>query len=82
MLRSIKFRELPDFLLNMYKEIQEEELWRIYLSNPFREGSFEDWKIAAMGDGRTKEDIETEATTAAANALKMLNGIGGDDVGH
>lgn len=82
MLHSIKFRDLADFLNTMYWEIQEEELWRIYLSNPFRECSFEEWKAAAMGDGRTKEDIETAAIDAASNALAMLNSSGGDGIGY
>lgn len=74
MLRSMKFSALPSFLESMYQEINEEELWKIYLSNPFREGSFEDWKQKAFGDGRTKEEIETEAKDAAVKALELLGG--------
>jgi len=62
----------------MYQEIQEEDLWSIYLSNPFREGTFAEFKLAALGDGRTKEEIETDAKNAAAKALDMLNGGGID----
>lgn len=70
----MKFRDLPDFLITMYQEIQEEELWTIYLSNPLRENSFTDWKQSVMGDGRTKEEIEAEAKDAAIKALEMLGG--------
>lgn len=78
MLRSIKFRDLPEFLATMYAEIQEEKLWEIYLSNPLREQSFDEWKKAAVGDGRTKQEIETEAIEAAGKALSLLNNLGGD----
>lgn len=74
MLRSMKFSALPTFLESMYQEINEEELWKIYLSSPFRESSFEEWKKKVLGDGRTKEEIETEAKDAAVKALELLGG--------
>lgn len=77
-MHSIKFRDLPDFLLTMYEEIREEKLWEIYLSNPLRDQSFEEWKKIAIGDGRTKKEIETEALEAADKALSLLNNVGGD----
>lgn len=69
----MKFYEVGDFLLTMYKEIQEEQLWEIYISNPLREGTFEEFKLNAFGDGRTKAEIEQEANEEAAKALAMLD---------
>ena len=66
----------------MDEEINEEKLWTIYLSNPYREGSFIEFKESVTGDGRSKEIIENEANEAADKALEMLNHIGGDAVGN
>lgn len=66
----------------MYEEINEEKLWTIYLSNPYREGSFSDFKESVTTDGRTKKQIENEANAASDKALEMLNQIGGDVLGN
>lgn len=66
----------------MYEEINEEKLWTIYLSNPYREGSFTEFKESITGDGRSKNVIEKEANEAADSALEMLNHFGGGTLGN
>lgn len=65
----------------MYQEYHNDELWNVYLSNPFREQSFNDWKNEVVGSGKSKEQIETEAKTAANTALSMLNATSGGVIG-
>lgn len=73
MLRSLTFDDTIPFLLNLYNEVQEEKLWTIYLSNPYREQSFNEFKNSLVGSGKSKEEIEKEAQHAAASALESLN---------
>lgn len=80
LLSTIPFQKVCDFLSTMYREHQNDELWRVYLSNPFRETSFNDWKDEVVGSGKSKEQIETEAKTAADKALAMLNNTSGGAV--
>ncbi|MCH4167679.1 MAG: hypothetical protein LKF42_00370 [Streptococcaceae bacterium] len=77
----MKWRDIEGFLSTMYEEQANDELWRIYLSNPFRDGSFNDFKQKIIDDNKPKEQIEAEANTAAKNALDMLNRTGGDSFG-
>lgn len=35
---------LADFIFKLFEEIREEQLWDIWISQPFKEQSFEEWK--------------------------------------
>lgn len=79
MLSTLSFKRLYDFLVTMYQEEQEDSLWRIYLSSPLRDESYNSWKEKIVGSGRTKEEIEQEALQAEEHALDLLNGMSGGD---
>ena len=59
----------------MYQTIQDEELWELWISNPFRDGSFNAWKDSLNQDNRSKEEIELTAKEGMKNALATLNGF-------
>lgn len=86
MLHSLSFDELEPFIEVMYNQKFEDDLWEQYLSNPFREGSFSEFKEEALSqiktkDNRPKEVVEEEARIAEENALKILDGMGGGKLG-
>lgn len=81
LLSTIKWRDVPDFLITMFEEQSNDELWRIYLSNPLREDTFNDFKQKILESNRPKEQVEQEAQTAARHALDMLDSVGGDSFG-
>lgn len=61
----------------MYETIQEEDLWSMWVSNPFREGSYAEWKESLKGDNRNKEQIDFDAEEGRKNALSILNNFDG-----
>ena len=65
----------------MYQEDQEDSLWRIYLSSPFREESYNDWKDKLIESSKSKDQVEKEAIEAAEEALAILDLMSGGDVG-
>ena len=65
----------------MFEEQSNDELWRIYLSNPLREDTFNDFKQKILESNKPKEQVEQEAQTAARYALDMLDSVGGDSFG-
>ena len=81
LLSTIKWRDVPDFLITMFEEQSNDELWRIYLSNPLREDTFNDFKQKILESNRPKEQVEQEAQAAARYALDMLDSVGGDSFG-
>ena len=81
LLSTIKWRDVPDFLITMFEEQSNDELWRIYLSNPLREDTFNDFKQKILESNRPKEQVEQEAQVAARHALDMLDSVGGDSFG-
>ncbi|ATC61775.1 hypothetical protein SAMN02746068_00493 [Lactococcus chungangensis CAU 28 = DSM 22330] len=81
LLSTIKWRDVPDFLITMFEEQSNDELWRIYLSNPLREDTFNDFKQKILESNRPKEQVEQEAQAAARHALDMLDSVGGDSFG-
>lgn len=81
MLATLKWEAVPDFLMTLFDEELNDSLWRIYLSNPYREGSFNDFKQKAIEENKPKEQVESEAQKAAQNALNMLDQMGGDSFG-
>ena len=81
MLSTLKWEAVPDFLTTLFEEEINDSLWRIYLSNPYREGSFNDFKQKTIEENKPKEQVESEAQKAAQNALNMLDQIGGDSFG-
>ncbi len=81
LLSTIKWRDVPDFLITMFEEQSNDELWRIYLSNPLREDTFNDFKQKILESNKPKEQVEQEAQAAARYALDMLDSVGGDSFG-
>lgn len=81
LLSTIKWRDVPDFLITMFEEQSNDELWRIYLSNPLREDTFNDFKQKILESNKPKEQVEQEAQAAARYALDMLDSMGGDSFG-
>lgn len=81
LLSSIKWKDLPEFINLVFDAEFDDRLWQIYLSNPLRTDSFEDFKTKIVESAKPKEQVETEAQKAAKNALAMLEGMGGDGFG-
>lgn len=81
LLSTIKWKDFPEFLMMLFDVEFNDQLWQIYLSNPLRTESFEDFKQKIEESVKPKEQIETEAQKAAKNALTMLESMGGDDFG-
>lgn len=44
LLSTIKWKDLPEFLSVLFDGEFDDQLWQIYLSNPFRTDSFGDFK--------------------------------------
>jgi hypothetical protein len=63
--------QLNDGIDTIYKQVDEEKLWQLYLSNPMKDKSFRDWKadIVAQNEEIQEEDIEA-ARDEARNILK------------
>ena len=63
--------KLSDGIDTIYKQVDEEKLWQLYLSNPMKEKSYVDWKaeIVAQNEEVEEEDIEA-ARNKARNILK------------
>lgn len=55
----------------IYKQINEEKMWQLYLSIPMKEKSYVDWKaeIVSHNEEVEEEDIEA-AKNKARNILK------------
>ena len=81
LLSTMRWEVVPDFVTTLFDEELNDKLWTIYLSNPYRAGSFNDFKQKAMDSNKSKEQVESEAQKAAKNALNMLDNIGGDSFG-
>lgn len=81
LLSTIKWEDLPEFLSVLFDGEFDDQLWQIYLSNPFRTDSFGDFKQKIIESAKPKEQVETEAQKAAKNALAMLEDMGGDGFG-
>lgn len=81
MLSTVKWQDTFDFLATMFEEQFTDDLWKIYLSNPFRNQSFNEFKQSIIDSNKPKELIESEAKAAAKNALNLLNSVGGDEFG-
>lgn len=82
----MRFEELHEFLVYMLKETNDDELWEVWMSNPFKEGSFEEFKKDVLQEAKEKQkpkaQVEYEANQAADKALKNLDQFGGDMLGN
>lgn len=58
----------------IYKQIDEEKLWQLYLSVPFKEKSFEDWRDELNGSQKqvVKEDNAIDFEAAKQGARNIL----------
>ncbi|MBX8978116.1 hypothetical protein [Enterococcus gallinarum] len=81
MLSTIKWNDFPEFLSVLFDAEFDDRLWQIYLSNPLRTDSFNDFKQKIVESVKPKEQVESEAQTAAKNALALLESMGGEDFG-
>ncbi|WP_271497325.1 hypothetical protein [Enterococcus sp. 5H] len=85
LLSSMRFSDLPEFIKTMYQEKLDDDLRENWLSNPFREKSFEEFKDDLLKEHadslKTKTEVETEAVSGMNEALKLLNTLGGEGVG-
>lgn len=65
--------KLSDGINTIYKQINEEKLWQLYLSIPVKEQSYEDWKHEVLSKSEPNfevaEDIE-DVRDKAKNILK------------
>lgn len=63
--------QLNDGIDVIYKQVDEEKLWQLYLSIPMKEKSYVDWKaeIVTQNEEVEEEDIEA-ARDKARNILK------------
>lgn len=67
----------------MFKEIREETMWDLWISNPFRENSFTEFK------DEINQKIEDNTLSKAEKEAKALDGmnqalalLGGDFIGR
>ena len=85
LLHSIKFEKFSEFLSFMVQQQNDDELWEVWKSNPFKEGSFEDFKNGVVKEAqrrsKTKDEVELEAKDAANKALSSLNKYGSETLG-
>ena len=67
----------------MFKEMREETIWELWISNPFRENSFDDFKAEI---NRKTEDRSLSKSEKEAKALEGMNSalamLGGDFIGN
>lgn len=77
------FDELPDFIVYLFDQTTNDQIWEAWKSNPFREVSFEQYKESVLHEAtekaKPKEQIETEANRAKNNALNQLKNYSGGD---
>ena len=64
-LSTIKWNDFPEFLSVLFDAEFDDRLWQIYLLNPLRTDSFNDFKQKMLNDVKPKEQVESEAQTAA-----------------
>ncbi|WP_208560637.1 hypothetical protein [Marinilactibacillus kalidii] len=83
MLHSLRFKELPSFIVDLVENTNNDELLEIWMSNPLREGNFEEFKEQIMAKSieksKTKEQLESEAQLAKNRALEKLKKIDGGE---
>ena len=65
----ISNNELSIGIDTIYKQVDEEKLWQLYLSIPTKEKSYVDWKEDVIVHEEKEEDIEA-ARDRARNILK------------
>lgn len=86
LLHSMRLYEFSEFLIYVFEETNNDELWEVWMANPFRDGNFEDFKREVIEEARErqkpKEQVEYEANEAAEKALENLEQFGGDMFGH
>lgn len=77
---AIAMGRLNEFINILYKQIDEDMLWQLYLSQWLKEGSFEDWKTAlanSMDGGNVKGQqpvvFRDEAKAAVRHAENILD---------
>lgn len=67
----------------MFESERHDVLWEMWISNPFREESFEDFKSGALAEiaenSQSKAQKEATAVKGMTEALALL---GGDFVGN
>lgn len=57
----------------IYKQVDDEKMWQLYLSNPMKDKSFVDWKeeVIAKNNGEVEKEENIEAARdRAKNILK------------
>ena len=59
----------------IYKQVNEEKLWNLYLSIPMKEKSYDDWKSEIISNDQKQDDFEvaediTDIKDKAKNILK------------
>lgn len=64
-----KFSEGIDVIL---KQNDEEKLWQLYLSNPFKEKSFLDWKNELYAENEVQEVKKIDFEAAKQGARNIL----------
>lgn len=56
----------------IYKQVEEEKLWALYLSNPFKEKSYIDWKDEIISSNAEFKNEEVDLEAAKNNAYSIL----------
>lgn len=73
---TMNYVELVDFLVVFFERRQEDVLRELWLSNPFRETTFQEFKKKtleqAKQDSLTKDQKEAQAVIGMTNALEQL----------
>lgn len=67
---------LADFIFNLFEEVQEEQLWDIWLHQPYKEESFEEWKKKNTEQTKRTQSIsEEEEERIVKEATKYITPI-------
>lgn len=65
----------------MFESERDDFLWEMWMSNPFREGSFNDFKEESLKGSTQKESKNQKEAEALSGMNKALEMLGGDIVG-
>lgn len=74
LMQTYSMGELVDFILYLYKQEDEEQLWSIWLHKPI-EKNFEEFKKSVIGEQRKKKRLKMtkeEEETIINNSMRFI----------
>lgn len=76
MLKHLPMSDFVGYMSDLVDAINEENMQRVYLSNPFQEESYEDYKARVMASTRPKQTVEKEANEKANAIMDKFKNMG------